>query len=87
MASVVLKGMYARRMFTQYCYDRVVFFYRRPFFNFVLPPLLPIPFTVKTYARGAICYSFFFFFIPEGEKRRETEIRIKEKTSVINHRR
>lgn len=85
MASVVLKGMYARRMFTQYCYDRVVFFYRRPFFIFS-SPLLPISFTVKTYARDAICYSFFFF-IPEGEKRRETEIRIKEKTSVINDRR
>lgn len=66
MASVVLKGMYARRMFTQYCYDRVVFFYRRPFFIFS-SPLLPISFTVKTYARDAICYSFFFFY-PWGGK-------------------
>lgn len=51
----------ASNVHAQYCYDRVVFFYRRPFFNFLLPLLLPIPFTVKTYARGAICYSFFFY--------------------------
>lgn len=56
------------------CMGLSLFFLSRVFFYFSslsFPP--PNPSTVKTYARGAICYSFFFFFIPEAEKQRERD--------------
>lgn len=66
MASVVLKGMYARRMFTQYCYDRVVFFIAG---LFLILSSLPSSQSRSLWKHTRVVrFVILFFFYPWGGK-------------------